>query len=172
MIKIMLDHPGIGFQVLTRAAGPVRELYREPVLEFGLRLLDRAVVRRVVNRAIHRQDKIVGEHAVDRRMIQVAAVVPLEEQGRAETIEGRCKITGYSFAAANLSRHGSKLIAGGEILHLVQVRLGDSVMLPVFARVHGPRDVRHVPADAPEVLAMISVLIMPRSFHHSLQFPP
>jgi hypothetical protein len=106
-------------------------------------------------------------------MIQVAAVVPFKKQGRSETIKGLRQITGYFFPAGNFSCHGHELIAGSKILHLVEIHLGPGcVMLFVFAWVHGPGNVWHVPMDAPQILAIRRILIMPRHGDYSFKLPP
>ena len=144
VIKVMFNRRCIRFHVFALAAGLIRELCGKPVLQLGLRLFDRAVVRRIMDRAVQGQDEVVLEHGIDRRMVQVAAIVPFEEQGRTEAIEGCREIAGYFFTAGNVACHGSELVAGREVLHMVQVHFGSGGITPVvLAGVHGPRDVRH-----------------------------
>ena len=61
------------------ADGLVSELFSKPGLQLCLRLFDSAVIWWIMNRAIERQDEVIGEDLIDRRMIEVPAVVALEQ---------------------------------------------------------------------------------------------
>ena len=50
-------------------------------LEFTDAFFDGTVVRRVIRRAVERDDAVPGQQLIDNVMIEDAAIIPLEEQG-------------------------------------------------------------------------------------------
>ena len=100
-----------------------RHTSSEPGFQLALAVLDSPVVAGRVRRAVDRDDHMVFQHVVDGGVVQVAGVVPLEEQRRSEPVEVPGQMAGDLLPAGLGAAVGGELVTGTQVLDVLDMKL-------------------------------------------------
>ena len=139
----------VGPDLLRLPLGGLRQAFAECLLHFPDALFHGPVVLRVVGGAVERDDPVVGEDAVDGRMVEGAAVVALPGRGGAPA----CFWKSFSRCAAiaspldSTATRAREAVPGTEVLDRVDVEPIALLVFSPFRAVDGPGQVGFLPGD-------------------------
>ncbi len=108
--------------------------FAQPGFQLPLTLFDGPVVAGCIVGAVDGDDHMFFQKLVHRSMVQVAGVVPLDEQRRSEAAEVPGQMTGDLLPARfGRADQGRELVTGTQVLDVLDMAI------PVLQAIHCPR---------------------------------
>src|SRR5512139_1172609 len=148
-----------------------RKLVTQTPLDLVLRLLDGSVIRCVILGAVQRQNQELFQNLVDGCVVQIALVIPLQDEGSTIAIYFIAQVPADLFSDWILSCHWQELIPRAQILHVTQIELTSQTHV-VFRPVHPPDNPRCLPLDPSKIPSAILHQLLPHLCHHLPQSTP
>ena len=106
----------VGFDMFSGASVDGAEAFGEGALHFVLCLFDASVVLRVCAGAVERDDHVTVENSVNVGMVEVAAIIALDYQRRADQVEQRLEPGGDLWSVSKVADQARELAAAGQFL--------------------------------------------------------